>query len=119
MKIKSIVIGTGVGIKHIEALNSTFNSEVIGICEKDETKHRYLKKKFKEVKIFSKFSDILFFKKKINLISIASHDSDHFKQIKLLSNICKNFIVEKPMVTTPRELKNLRKIVKKKKLKIF
>ena len=119
MKIKSIVIGTGVGIKHIEALNSTFNSEVIGICEKDETKHKYLKKKFKEVKIFSNFSDILFFKKKINLISIASYDSDHFKQIELLSNICKNFIVEKPMVTTPRELKDLRKIVKKKKLKIF
>ncbi len=114
MKIKSIVIGTGVGEKHIEALNSTVNTNVIGICEKDETKHKHLKKKFKEIKIFSNCKDILHFKKNINLISIAIYDTDHFKQIKFLSNICKNFIVEKPMFTTPGELKELRKIVKKR-----
>jgi len=52
MKIKSIVIGFGVGAKHIEALNSTVNTKVIGICEKDETKHKYLKKNLKKLKFF-------------------------------------------------------------------
>ena len=119
MKINSVVIGAGIGVKHVDAINSVSNTEVIAICEKDNIKRNYLKKKYKNIQIISNYKDIFSLNKKINLISIASYDSDHFKQIKILSKICKNFIVEKPMVTTPKELEELRKIVKEKKLKIF
>jgi len=119
MIINSVVIGTGVGLKHIRALNQISGSKVLAICEQDKLKHNDLKKKFKKVIILSNYQQILKLKQKIDLISVASYDSAHFKQIKLLSNVCKNFIVEKPLVTTPSELIKLRNIVKNKKIKIF
>ena len=119
MKIKSIVIGSGVGLKHVEAINKYKNCEVIAICENDKSKHKNLKRKFKKIKIIKNFKEIQKLKEKINLISIASYDSDHFRQIKFLSKICKNFIVEKPIVLSPLELKKLRDIVKRKKIKII
>ncbi len=45
MKINSVVIGAGIGVKHVDALNSVSNTEVIAICEKDNIKRNYLKKK--------------------------------------------------------------------------
>lgn len=119
MKINSVIIGAGVGIKHAEAINSIKGSKLIAICDKNKDKHNLIKRKFKGTKVLSNYKDIVFLKKKINLISIASYDSDHFEQLNFLSKICKNFIIEKPMVTTFDELIKLRKLVKKKKLKIF
>ncbi len=119
MIINSVVIGAGIGLKHVEAINSVLNTKVIAICEKNYTKRQLLKKRFKKIKILSDYKNIFDLKRKVNLISIASYDSDHFDQIKSLSNICKNFIIEKPIVTTPSELIRLRNIVKNKKIKIF
>ncbi len=119
MIFNSVVIGAGVGLKHVEALNSHRNCKVISICEMDRSKHHYLKRKFPRIKIIQNFREIFRFKEKINLISIASYDSDHFNQLNSLSKICKNFIVEKPIVLSPLELKKLRIIVKKKRLKVF
>ena len=119
MNFNVVIIGSGVGLKHLEALNEIDQTKVIAICEKNRSRRVYLKKKFTNIEIISDYKKIFNIKDNIDLISIASYDSDHFKQIKSLSTICRNFIVEKPMVQTPHELKELRKIVKKKKLKIF
>jgi len=115
MNFNVVIIGSGVGLKHLEALNEIDQTKVIAICEKNRSRRVYLKKKFTNIEIISDYKKIFNIKDNIDLISIASYDSDHFKQIKSLSTICRNFIVEKPMVQTPHELKELRKIVKKKK----
>ena len=44
-KIKAAVIGLGVGMKHIQAINSCKNSEVIGIYDFDKKKNLFYKKK--------------------------------------------------------------------------
>ena len=80
MKIISAVIGTGIGLKHIEAIDKTKNSFVKIICEKNKKKIKYLKKKFPNKIILSNHKDIYKFKE-INLVSIASYDNFHFSQI--------------------------------------
>ncbi len=45
MKIIAAIIGTGVGLKHLEAIDNYKNSLVKIICEKDKTKIKFLKKK--------------------------------------------------------------------------
>jgi|TARA_B100000315_G_scaffold114554_1_gene105049 hypothetical protein len=51
MLINSAVIGTGIGTKHIEAIDFYKNFRVKTICEKDKAKISYLKKRYKKIKI--------------------------------------------------------------------
>ena len=46
MKIIAAVIGTGIGQKHIEAIDKFKKSRVNIICEKDKKKIKLLRKKF-------------------------------------------------------------------------
>ena len=96
MKIIAAVIGTGVGLKHLEAIDKFKNCRVKIICEKDKKKIKLLKKKFPSKYIVSDESKI-FEDKSINLVSVASYDNYHFKQIKKCIKFKKHIIVEKPM----------------------
>lgn len=113
-KIKAAVIGLGVGMKHIQAINSCKNSEVIGIYDFDKKKTFSIKKKFPKLKIFKNENEI-FNDKKVNLVSIASYDEYHFKQITKCFKNKKNFIIEKPICTTKIELEKFRRLAKKNK----
>ena len=75
MLVYSAVIGTGVGIKHIEAIHNYKNFRVKIICEKNIKKFLYLKKKYKKIKIVSNENEI-YKDKDIRLVSIASYDED-------------------------------------------
>ena len=117
MKIISGVIGMGIGQKHFEAIENYKKSKVKIICEKDSLKLSKLKKKFPN-KIITNNDNVIFKDKDINLVSIASYDNYHYKQIiKSLKNN-KNIIIEKPMCLTFQELRNIKKLLIKKKLKI-
>lgn len=111
--IKAGIIGTGIGLKHFEAINNYRGSKVISILEKNKKKSVELKKKYKKVIITQDEND--FFKnKELNLISIASYDQDHYKQIlRAIKNNC-HIIVEKPMCLSQKELLSIHKELKKK-----
>ena len=116
MKIIS-VNWNGIGQKHFEAIENYKKSKVKIICEKDSLKLSKLKKKFPN-KIITNNDNLIFKDKDINLVSIASYDNYHYKQIiKSLKNN-KNIIIEKPMCLTFQELRNIKKLLIKKKLKI-
>ena len=114
MKIKAAVIGTGIGLKHFEAIENYKNSKVEVICETNKKKINYLKKKFPNKIVTSDENDI-FKNKKINLVSIASYDNDHYSQIIKSIRSNKNIIVEKPMCLNLLQLKKIYKLIKKKK----
>ncbi len=114
MKIIAAVIGSGIGIKHVEAIKDYRNSKIKYICEKNIKKHDYLRKKFPKVSII-KNDEIIFKDKSINLVSIASYDNYHFKQIMKGIKSKKNLIVEKPMCLEYSELKKIEKMMKKNK----
>ena len=48
MKITAAIIGTGIGIKHLEAIEGYRGSKVLMICEKNKKKIIKLKKKIPE-----------------------------------------------------------------------
>ena len=50
MNIKAAVIGTGIGIKHIEAIDGYKSSKVVIIYEKNKKNFKF-KKKFPHIKI--------------------------------------------------------------------
>lgn len=111
------VIGTGIGLKHLEAIDGYKKSSVIIICEKNERKINFLKKKFPK-KIITKDENEIFLNDKINLVSIASYDNDHYNQILKCIKFKKNFIVEKPMCLKLKQLKNINKLLIKSNIKI-
>ena len=114
MKIKAAIIGMGIGQKHYEAIEKYQNSEVKIICEKNQKKINYLKKKFPN-KIITKNENKIFTNKDINLVSIASYDNDHYSQIMKSLQSNKHVIVEKPICLENKQLKNIYKLLKKKK----
>lgn len=117
MKIVAAVIGMGIGQKHLEAIENFNGSRVKIICEKNIKKVQILKKKYPKKIITSKEDDI-FLDKEINLVSIASYDNYHFKQILKCFKYEKNVIVEKPMCLNLDQLKTIYKLTKKTKIKI-
>lgn len=117
MKIVAAVIGTGIGLKHIEAIDSNKNSRVKIICETNLNRINYLKKKYPK-KIILSDENKIFRDKEINLVSIASYDDYHFRQIIRACRNKKNIIVEKPMCLKLSELKIIKNEVIKNQIKI-
>ena len=95
-KINAAIIGTGIGLKHLESIEGYRNSLVKIICEKDKKKIKFLKKKFPK-KLITNNLEAIFKDKTINLITIASYDDTHYQYIMKCIRHNKNIIVEKPM----------------------
>lgn len=113
-KIYSAVIGLGVGMKHFDAMRKNKKCEVKIVCDRNIRVLRALKKKYKKIHFTTNDNEI-FDDKKINLVSIASYDDDHFDQvIKSLKNK-KNVIVEKPICLNFMQLKKISQLLKKRK----
>ena len=113
MHIKVGIIGTGIGLKHLEAINNFKGSKVKTIVEMNKKKITKLKKKFPQQDI-STDENKIFNDKEINLVSIASYDNYHFKHVIRALNNNKNIIVEKPLCLNIEELKKVKRILKKK-----
>ena len=114
MKIKAAIIGTGIGIKHFNAIENYRGSKVKIICERNKSKLTLLKKKFPK-KIITSNEKKIYSDKDINLVSIASYDNFHFKQIMNSIKSKKNVIVEKPMCLNERQLKQINSLCNKNK----
>mgnify|MGYP001178898300 CR=1 FL=1 len=59
MKIIAAVIGTGIGEKHIEAINNFKKSYVKIVCEKNKMKANLIKNKFPNIIVVNDFKKIL------------------------------------------------------------
>ncbi len=113
--IKAGIIGTGVGLKHFEAINNYRGSRVVCILEKNQKRISKLKKKIKNVDFLN--SEKKFFNRKdINFISIASYDEYHFSQIVKAAERKSNILVEKPICLNFKELQKINSLIRRKKV---
>ncbi len=117
MKIYAAIIGTGIGLKHLEAIDNYKNSKVLLVYEKNKKRKLKLKKIFSAIKFVDSENEI-FLNNKINLVSIASYDDHHFRQILLCLKRDINVIIEKPICLKFEELIKIKKALKKSKSKI-
>ncbi len=114
MKIIAAIIGMGVGEKHLQAIENYRGSKVKIICEKDKKKIKFLKKKYSN-KIITSDENTIYKDKEINLVSIASYDNFHYKQVINSIKANKNIVVEKPMCLNKKQLLEIKKYLDKKK----
>ena len=107
-KINCAVIGMGVGERHANFYNNFKKTNLLKIFEINKNKVKKLKKKFPNTQFVSNENEI-FRDKNIKLVSIASYDNFHFKQIiKCLENN-KDIFIEKPICLNLKELKKINK----------
>lgn len=104
------IIGFGnVGKKHyLEFLKNKDYFKVKAICDFDEKKVRYLKKKFSHLKIYKKAEDLIN-DGEINTISICSYDHFHYDQMNKCFKKNKNVFCEKPICFNYQEFFKLSK----------
>lgn len=108
------IIGLGVGERHANIYENDARCNLSGIYDFDNKKLEYFKSKFPDVKIYNNDLEI-FNDEKIDLISIASYDNYHFKQIMNAINKNKHVMVEKPICLNKEELNKIIKAKSKKK----
>lgn len=116
-KIKAAVIGLGVGEHHLRTyLKSKYVHQVVAY-DFDKKKIFKLRKKYPSVLFVNKESEI-FKDKEIKILSIASYDNYHSKQILKSFKTKKNVFVEKPICLYKKELRVIQKEYFKSKLKL-
>ncbi len=113
-KINIGVIGLGVGLHHLNSYIKNKSCNVIHICDFDSKKLKKIKKNYPYLNLTKNYKDIIN-DKSIDIVSIASYDNYHFKQIKDCLNNKKHVFVEKPICLLPKELKIIKNLQKKTK----
>tara|TARA_B100001093_G_C26843661_1_gene1021732 strand:+ start:2233 stop:3216 length:984 start_codon:yes stop_codon:yes gene_type:complete len=109
-KLNIGIIGYGVGQHHANAYASS-DKTLIKIYDKNKFKQKkIIKDRFLLIN-----SEKEFFKNQYDIISIASHDRDHYRQIIKSTNSTKNILCEKPICNNSTQLKKIyKKIIKEK-----
>ena len=113
--INTAIIGSGIGLKHLEAIDCYRSAKVKIICEKNKNRASLLKKQFPKIRVINN-DDEIFKDKSIKLVSIASYDNYHYNQILKCIKNNKHIIVEKPFCLSFKELKNIYSLLKKKRI---
>ena len=127
-KIKIGIVGTGfISDFHFNGFKKNPNAEVVGITrdfygvEKSIGKQKtdlLNKSEEYEIKSFENFEEMVS-SNSIDAIVIASINPLHFNQIKLAIDFDKPVLVEKPVLTSLHQLREIQKICKEKDFKIF
>lgn len=112
------IIGLGVGEQHIAGYRSHPGCKVTSLCDFSEEKYMTAKVKYPEMKVV-KNADELLEDPGIDVVSIASYDNHHYKQIIKAIENDKHIFVEKPLCLFEHEAVDIRtKLEKKPYLKI-
>jgi len=111
------IIGMGVGESHLSAYIKSSLVDEIKVYDFNKSKVKKLSKKYPKV-IFTKKEKEITEDKRINIVSIASYDNFHAKQILVCLRNNKHVFVEKPLCLFHSEMVKIYKAFKKKKLKL-
>ena len=106
------VIGLGIGEQHIIGYLKSKSIKSVCIFDKDKKKAQEIQKKYPIKKVYQ--SDLeMIYDKEIDIISIASYDDHHFKQVVMSLNNNKHIFCEKPICQNFSELKKISSLLKK------
>ena len=120
MRFKKIIragtIGLGFGLNHAKIFKKSKFCELISICDKKNSLKKYAKILNCN---FTEDPEKIINNKSINLVSIASYDNFHFKQIMNSIKNKKNIFVEKPFCQNFNQYYKIKKNLKKYKVKFL
>ncbi|HYF04218.1 MAG TPA: Gfo/Idh/MocA family oxidoreductase [Patescibacteria group bacterium] len=110
---KAGIIGMGVGEAHIAGYEAHEGCEVVALCDFSDEKYQYALAKYPH-KLVTKNADEILKNPEIDIVSIASFDNFHAKQILTAIAHNKHIFVEKPLCLYPEEAKDIRKALNEK-----
>lgn len=103
------VIGLGVGEKHVRTYLKNPECRVVTLCDFSDEKLQWAKKEFPGINLVSSADDMIA-EPDIDVVSIASFDDDHAKQVIRSLQSGKHVFVEKPICQTMEELITIKKV---------
>jgi predicted dehydrogenase len=98
------VIGLGVGAQHALAYRSHPECEVVALCDRSRARREEVGAAHPGVRLHEDPRAVLE-DAAVDLVSIASHDQDHFAQVVAALDAGKHVFVEKPLCRTADELR--------------
>jgi predicted dehydrogenase len=101
------VIGLGVGAQHAATYASIAGCEVAALCDLDGEKLAAVGEQHPGARLSTDAADVIG-DPEIDVVSIASYDTDHFGQVRGALESGKHAFVEKPLCTTREEAVELR-----------
>jgi predicted dehydrogenase len=108
-RLRAGIIGLGVGQQHIAGYRSA-GVDVVALCDTNSEKLLEVGRKYPECRIL-KSAEAILDAKDIDVVSIASYDHYHAKQvIRAISN-GKHVFSEKPLCTSEKELEAIRNLL--------
>ncbi len=118
-KIKVSFIGAGnMSNEHLKVLNRNKFFVLGGIYSRSQKKIHSLKKKYRKLKIYSSIED-LYHKTKSDLVIISISEEQYKKIMKKIIKFPWVCLAEKPLGLNSREIKQIYKLSRIKKRKIF
>lgn len=110
-RLRAGIIGLGVGEAHAEGYLRDPQCTVAAVCDYEDEKLARAKEKFPGVKV-TKQADEILENPHIDVVSIASYDSDHFAQVVKGLNHGKHLFVEKPVCQFEAQLIQIREMLR-------
>ena len=106
-KLRAGIIGLGVGEQHIAGYQKHPQCEVVALCDCDQRRLADARRKYPAMQHYSNADDLLA-DPRIDVVSIASYDNDHYGQTRSAILAGKHVFVEKPFCLYPEEAQALR-----------
>ena len=101
---------------HFEAFNKIKKTRLVAIVEKNFKKIKYIKKNFPKIFLFNKIEDLLKSEHEIDIFSICTPTTTHFKILKkLIQHKAKMIICEKPLCSSLTDARKIYQLSKKSK----
>ncbi len=106
------IIGLGVGESHIEGYTAA-GAKVVALCDFDQEKLQGAASRHPSVTATYLDADALLDDPAIDVVSIASYDKDHCRQVLRGLESGKHLFVEKPLCVSAEEARSIRSLMKK------
>lgn len=111
-RLRAAVIGLGVGRRHIAGYLAHPGCEVAVGCDISEEAIGVARREFPAVKSWTRDAADVFRDKSIDLVSIATYDTDHFDMAAAALRQDKHVFIEKPLCMTLDQLRALRELTR-------
>lgn len=108
--MKAGVIGLGVGEHHAAAYAEHPAAELAVLCDRDEERLRAVGAAHPGVGLTTSAADVLN-DPDIDIVSVASYDSDHHEQVCRALASGKHVFVEKPLCQTPEQMREIKGLI--------
>lgn len=105
--LKAAVIGLGVGEQHLLGYLRHPGCEVAAMCDHSAEKLRQVSARYPGIRAVRSAAEVLD-DPTIQIVSIASYDSDHFEQVMAALEAGKHVFVEKPLCQTLEQARTIK-----------